>query len=509
MGDLLRVRDKIVAELEGQHRNSVHELTLHNSSVKQTRNRLSSIEDNLKKLERLQSLSDSICYDDDLEVDDMDQIESSLRDLQKCTDEAKQRFEHFKYPKLRTKFDIPDNDILQINEASKHIQYKIELEDEFISDNEDQEALCRGVYDGTRLMWFQYLTKTLRILDIEQSKMIVQEVVSDNEIPLGSKSVVTSDGRLFLTGGVDHTDRYLNTLMEYNFQTNRLEYCHPMKHPRALHTAIFAPDKCIYVIGGRFREENVGRDIAYCEKYNLLTEKWETIENLPRGLHATSAAIYQSKNCLPNAFLIHCFNGSAGKNVFVYNNNFSKDLPAYEWSKLNVRVPEKLSNTCSLAFQCSDYEIVVCGGHNSGISYAYNVLTRKFKSVSTTMPQSVDFQCYSQSRYTSGLVHHERRFYVQGQNKVLRYHHGSRTWKEISLEKPFSEEEEGEETKNDISYATFSTSNAPTAKLSDFQDFEGGKHVGESEKRSIGHMMSGTGESVGRYTAGANDVSAS
>ncbi|EAR95289.2 kelch motif protein (macronuclear) [Tetrahymena thermophila SB210] len=118
-----------------------------------------------------------------------------------------------------------------------------------------------------------------RVAGIDQIYNIVTiDLKISFRIPSFHKSIATPIGELFLTGGTipDGQMNKSGWIYQYDWQNQSLIQLSSMNHPRSSHGIAYLAGK-IYVVGGYEHKHVMTKR---CERFNLLTKKWEMISNL-------------------------------------------------------------------------------------------------------------------------------------------------------------------------------------------------------------------------------------
>jgi hypothetical protein len=91
----------------------------------------------------------------------------------------------------------------------------------------------------------------------------------------GHSAVMMPDG-IYVIGGYDGTT-YLKSIERYDFNTKRWKYICDMNYSKCHFSCVTSNDyQYIYTIGGYD-----GKGLGYIERYDILTNKWEIIDELP------------------------------------------------------------------------------------------------------------------------------------------------------------------------------------------------------------------------------------
>ena len=172
---------------------------------------------------------------------------------------------------------------------------------------------------------FEFETKYLHIVKLyldpkKKPRHKVVELNIDFQIPLLHRSIASSRGEIFLTGGATYRAeqvRYLDTCYKFQSEDNTLYECNRMEIRRIQH-AIAYLDGYVYVIGGlgkvKFKEvDPAGRTIKglrqeplkHCERYDIQFNRWERIADLNYPCYCACACVYNNR-------LIYKFSGKLG-----------------------------------------------------------------------------------------------------------------------------------------------------------------------------------------------------
>ncbi|KAL4480469.1 hypothetical protein ABPG74_020985 [Tetrahymena malaccensis] len=118
-----------------------------------------------------------------------------------------------------------------------------------------------------------------RVAGVDQIYNIVTiDLKISFRIPSFHKSIATPIGELFLTGGTipDGQMNKSGWIYQYDWSSQSLIQLSSMNHPRSSHGIAYLAGK-IYVVGGYEHKHVMTKR---CERFNLLTKKWEMISNL-------------------------------------------------------------------------------------------------------------------------------------------------------------------------------------------------------------------------------------
>lgn len=134
------------------------------------------------------------------------------------------------------------------------------------------------------LHFFEGNSKKLHLLDLHtligksqknSPSFKVIELKIDFKIPIRHRSIITPQGKIYLTGGVEH-NRTTNLTMRYVPETCKLELMKPMIYPRKSHGMCYL-NGFIYCIGGFTEIEGFTN---HCERYDILSGNWEAIKRM-------------------------------------------------------------------------------------------------------------------------------------------------------------------------------------------------------------------------------------
>ncbi|XP_071511015.1 kelch-like protein 26 [Diadema antillarum] len=119
---------------------------------------------------------------------------------------------------------------------------------------------------------------------------------------------VTLDGKIYVSGGVVAGRHFTNALQCYHPQSDKWVHMSCMSAKRAFHM-MCAVDGQLYVFGGNTRDASSRRiDCDSVESYDLTTDRWRTVESMPRPVCFAGAVTHGDM-----IYVVGGFNGKKGK----------------------------------------------------------------------------------------------------------------------------------------------------------------------------------------------------
>nr|XP_054768944.1 kelch-like protein 26 [Lytechinus pictus] len=164
----------------------------------------------------------------------------------------------------------------------------------------------------------------------------------------GHASVVLDD-KIYVSGGVVAGRHFTNALQCYHPKSDKWIHMSPMSSKRAFHMMGAVGGK-LYVFGGNTRNSSAKRiDCESMECYDPDTDRWETIENMPRPVCFAAAAALEDR--------IYVFGGYSGKKAKRYADIQCFDIQSRTWSLVG-QLPDPIMRLSISALQAPSALIV-------------------------------------------------------------------------------------------------------------------------------------------------------
>lgn len=212
----------------------------------------------------------------------------------------------------------------------------------------DSSCHCRIIH------YFQPKSKKLYLHDLEKTNEPNFEEIELNInflIPENSRSVVTTTGDIYLSGGlsIEKKKTTLNTFYKYNKNQKTLTLKSPFNTERKAHGFIYGGDS-LFICGGL---NEFDENLDLCEKYDIQNEKWIIISKMIKKSSYFSLATYQNRYIFK--FGGFSYLGSSIERYDIFND---------KWSEINYFVEIKNFNIPFLcgSFQINERDILVFGG---------------------------------------------------------------------------------------------------------------------------------------------------
>ena len=100
-------------------------------------------------------------------------------------------------------------------------------------------------------------------------------------------SAGNENGVYLLGGQAEDSEQYSSQVLYFEQYTRFVKKCGMRKGRAFFPIVYFEYDHSLYVFGGRNHEG----DMAECEKYNILMNRWFNIKNLPTARNGSSAVV--------------------------------------------------------------------------------------------------------------------------------------------------------------------------------------------------------------------------
>jgi hypothetical protein len=118
-----------------------------------------------------------------------------------------------------------------------------------------------------------YVLDSVEKFDLEKNIWITCECL--NTARKGFCAVMMPDG-IYCLGGYDGIN-YLNSVEKFDFNSKRWKNVPPMNFAKCHFSCVTSNDyQYIYTLGGYD-----GRSLAYIERFDIISNKWEILEKLP------------------------------------------------------------------------------------------------------------------------------------------------------------------------------------------------------------------------------------
>jgi len=289
----------------------------------------------------------------------------------------------------------------------------------------DQNVKCKYLH------FFQDNSKKLFLLSLmeENSKFEVIDLDISFKIPVWHRSVISQQGEIFLTGGLNSQrfeDQNSREVFSYDFERKTLRQRKSMNIGRNSHGICILQDY-IYVVGGGTNDSGYSTE---CERFRINprnAEEWERIASLNIPSFAPALVAFNNK---------YLYKIGGMLTVETVNNVIERyDPEADTWTQIKVEFD--LMAYCSVS-QINNNEILIFGGSDGETKtnkvFSLQVDMNKLESQKMKLP-------YYGTFWTNPVVFNDKLFSLQnvefsksnaillGKKKVLCFNGNS--WYEI------------------------------------------------------------------------------
>jgi len=182
----------------------------------------------------------------------------------------------------------------------------------------------------------------------------VLELNNDFTIPRHHKSLITPEGYILLTGGLEQskngTITFLSNSYIFDYEQHLLTPLAPMIYPRAGHGLVYTPNGII-AVGGITKNQNITET---CEIYNIDENKWYQIASL-------NEPTMNSTLCLFNNMYVIKISGKISENElcqYVELYNFEENI----WTVLECEDHDFVIPSSCGCIQINENEVMIFGG---------------------------------------------------------------------------------------------------------------------------------------------------
>lgn len=197
----------------------------------------------------------------------------------------------------------------------------------------------------------------------------------DMPVALCRCGVVANDAYVFVLGGEDHYDRYVNTVYRLCLETHEWTIMAPMDFTRADFAAV-VKENYIYVFGGLNRRYQLS---SSSQRYCINTNTWEDLPDMPEE---------RSRG--------HCAVTTAGNEIYVVGELSTRSVDVFDTATLSWKTDVSLCDMPEGRYDAGavllrDTYLVVIGGYGGeyhipkASSFIYDISSNLWSSTPTSM----------------------------------------------------------------------------------------------------------------------------
>lgn len=289
-------------------------------------------------------------------VDNADVIAHSLKNnnLDRHSLLVLKKFMQDKPVERCNKFTIETNLLLE------QVERALENNITYVQDTCNVNSTDEGF--GKFMHWFEWEKRNLHLFDVTRySLKTIKLIIPFNIYPF-SRSIITSDGIIYLLGGEDKIEgakKEVYTFNIANMDRDQKLYNKPSMLYKKYDFTLCFLDGCIYVICGKNADNEI---VASCERYTIATETWEMRSNANIRRYAASAATIKEKK------KIFLFGGRGeAQNLMIKEiEEYCVETNIWKVLKINETNNWKAVEVCA-AVQLRKNEIIIFGGSDVNV----------------------------------------------------------------------------------------------------------------------------------------------